>query len=598
MNIDIIVMLLLVLGIIILFLTEPISADFIALSVPVILIVLSKWTRITTEEALSGFSNTATVTVLAMFILSSAVQKYGFVQVLGEKIQELSGDNNLLRYFIVITIAALIAGLLNNTPVVAIFIPLVISVSRKTNTSPSKVLLPLSYASMMGGTLTLIGSSTNLLASGISERIIGQPFSMFEFTSLGLVILVFGIIYLMTIGRKLTPARIKPKKDITESYDINDYLTVVRVKAHSLFIGKTLKDSFGDNDEEFSIVDIIRDKKEVRYNPEERRIEEGDKLIIRGEETAILELTEEYRVELLRENRLRQKDIEEDESEKELIEIIIPIGSNAIGKSLNDLDFSKKYRSILFSIRRRRDINYENMNNIILRAGDTLLLKGDSSSFDSLRDDRNFIVVRKRDIKDYDKTKMIASLSILIGVIALAVIGFLPIVISSLLGVVIMVVTGLIKPNEAYESVDWSVIFLLAGLIPLGVAMEKTGAAGFIANGLIKLSSGLPNIVMLGVFYLFTALLTNILSNNASVILMIPVAIDAAQQMGANPFAFVLAVTFAASTAFLTPIGYQTNLMVYGPGGYKFSDYFRVGAPLQIILAFVTPIFINLIWGV
>lgn len=598
MNVDIILMLLLVVGIIILFLTEPISADFIAISVPVILIVLNKWTKITTEDALAGFSNTATITVLAMFILSSAVQKYGFVQVLGEKIQSLSDGNVTLRYFIVIATAALIAGILNNTPVVAIFIPLVVGLSRKINASPSKILLPLSYASMMGGTLTLIGSSSNLLASGISERLIGKPFTMFEFTSLGLVVLIFGMAYLMTFGRKLTPARIKPLKDITESYKLNDYLTVVKVKEDSVFTGKTLQDSFEDIDYEFSILDIIREEKDPGYNPERRKIRKGDRLIISGEEEAIVGLTEEYGVELLREDRLRQRDIEEDESEKELIEVIIPIGSAVIGRELDDLDFSKRYNSILFSIRRRRNVSYRDMKSKVLKAGDVLLLKGDRSSFDALSEDQNFIVVRKTDIKDYDKKKMIASLSILIGVIVVTIIGFLPIVISALLGVVIMISTGLIKPNEAYESVDWSVIFLLAGLIPLGIAMEKTGTATFIANQLINISIGMPNIVILGIFYLLTALLTNFLSNNASVILMIPIGIEIASQIGANPFAFVLAVTFAASTAFLTPIGYQTNLMVYGPGGYKFSDYFRVGAPLQIILTIVTPIFINLFWGV
>lgn len=402
----------------------------------------------------------------------------------------------------------------------------------------------------------------------------------------------------MTIGKKLTPARIDPNKDITEDYNINNYLTIVKVKEGSIFIGETKEDDFKDKDFIFKIIDVIRKEKDVKYNPEKRKIKKGDNLIIKGKKSAMVNLAEKYNVELLRENKLRKQDIEENESEKELIEIIIPNGSNAIGKSLNELDFSDKYNSILFSIRRKKDIDHENIDDIKLRAGDTLLLKGDSSSFDALKDDQNFIVIRKIDIRDYDKTKMIASLSILMGVIALTVMRFLPIAVSSLLGVVALVATGLIRPNEAYESVDWSVIALLAGLIPLGIAMEKTGSAKFIANQLINVSSGLPSIVMLGIFYLFTALLTNILSNNASVILMIPIAIDVANQMSANPFAFVIAVTFAASTAFLTPIGYQTNLMVYGPGEYKFSDYFRVGAPLQIILAIITPIFINIFWGV
>lgn len=598
MDIDIIVMLLLVVGIIVLLFLEPIEIAFIALFVPVILIILNKWTQITTEDALAGFSNSATITVLAMFILSSTIQKHGFVQVLGEYIQKISKNNNLLSYFIIITVAGLAAALLNNTPVVAIFIPLVINLARKNKTSPSKVLIPLSYASMLGGTLTLIGTSTNLLASEISGRLIDKPFAMFEFTSLGLIVLVVGIIYLMTIGNKLTPARIKPGKDLTESYGINDHLTVLRINEDSQFIGKTMQSSLDDFDVEFSIVDIIRDEKEIKYNPDTRTIKQGDRIIVRGDEQAIVRLTEDYHCELFGEEKLEQEDIEEEKSEKELIEIVIPIGSTVIGKRVRDLEFARKYRAILFSIRRKETLNYSNLEGIKLRAGDILLLKGDSTSFEELDHDQDFITIKKKALNDYNIGKMITSLSVLIGVITVSVIGLLPIVIAALLGVVIIVGTGLIKPREAYKAVDWSVIFLLAGLIPLGIAMEKTGTATFIANQLLSLSSSFPNVITLGLFYLFTALLTNVLSNNASVILMIPIAIEAATQMGANPFSFVLAVTFAASTAFLTPIGYQTNLMVYGPGGYKFGDYFKVGAPLQIIMAIVTPIFISLFWGV
>lgn len=598
MDIEIIVMLLLVVGIIILLFLEPINIAFIALFVPVILMILNHWTQVTTEDVLSGFSNTATITVLAMFILSAAVRKHGFVQVLGNYIQTKSKNNHTLSYFIIIMIAALVAAILNNTPVVALFIPLVINIARKNQTSPSKILIPLSYASMMGGTLTLIGSSTNLLASEISGRLIDHSFSMFEFSSLGFVVLIVGITYLMTIGKKLTPARIKPEKDITDVYKMNDQLTILNVQKDSPFIGRTLQNNFDDIKAQFKIIDIIRDEKDVNYDPSRRTIKQGDNIIIRSNEEAIVRLIEEYGCQLAGENRLNQANIEEDESEKELIEIVIPIGSTVIGKSVRELGFSKKYRSIIFSIRRKEDINFKNLSNIKLRAGDILLLKGDSTSFEDLEHDYDFITIKKKDFKNYHKGKMIASLSILLGVILLAVIGVLPIVISALLGVVIIVGTGLIKPQEAYKAVDWSVIFLLAGLIPLGVAMEKTGSATFLANQIMNVSSGLPNIVTLGLFYLFTALLTNVLSNNASVILMIPIAVEAATQMGANPFAFVLVVTFAASTAFLTPVGYQTNLMVYGPGGYKFSDYFKVGAPLQIIMAIVTPVFINLFWGV
>lgn len=580
-----------------LFFWEPIPADFIALSVPVLLILLKPWTNISVDDALAGFSNTATITVLAMFILSSAVQKYGFVQVLGKQIEKMSRGNNTLLYFIVITMVGLTAAILNNTPVVAIFIPLAVELSQKAKKSPSKILLPLSYASMLGGTLTLIGSSTNLLASGISADLIDHPFSIFEFTSVGLVIFALGIIYLLTVGKKLTPALIDPKDDLAKSYEIKDYLSILKVEKGSLLVDHSIQsvsDQYGD---ELEVIDIIRNSKESQYDPRKRMIQADDFLVVRGQEKDILELTEAYGVKALGEDRLNQESIEEEESEKELIEIIIPIGSRIIGQSLNDLDFIEKHHAILFSIRRRENLSYENLNELTLRAGDSLLLKGDQSSLKKLKEDQNYVVVRNTDTDQYDRTKMYSSLGILLGVIALTILDFLPIVVSSLLGVVLMIATGLLKPHEAYESVDWSVIFLLAGLIPLGTALEKTGATSFLADGLVNFSEGLPTIVVLALFYLFTALFTNFLSNNAAVILMIPVGVDLAMKMGANPFAFVMAVTFAASTAFLTPIGYQTNLMVYGPGAYKFSDYLKVGAPLQIILAVVTPILIQFVWG-
>ncbi|MDN6195810.1 MAG: SLC13 family permease [Atopostipes suicloacalis] len=597
MTVNILIIFILLAILMLMFFWEPIPADFIALSVPVVLVLLKGWTNISINDALSGFSNTATITVLAMFILSSAVQKYGFVQVLGEQIEKLSKGSNTLRYFIVITIAGLAAAILNNTPVVAIFIPLVIRLAHKSNSSPSKILLPLSYASMLGGTLTLLGSSTNLLASGISDDLIDHPFSIFEFTSVGLVLFAVGIVYLLTIGKKLTPARIHPKDDLAKSYKIKDYLSILKVDASSVLVDHSIKTASEEHGENLEIIDIIRERKESEYDPKKRTIKADDLLVVHGQEDEILELTESYGLQALGENRLDQKSIEEENSEKELIEIIIPIGSRVIGQTLNDLDFTQKHHAILFSIRRRENLSYENLDELTLRAGDSLLLKGDQSSLKRLKDDQNYVVVRNTDPDQYDRKKMYGSLGILLGVIALTIIDFLPIVISSLLGVILMIASGLLKPHEAYEAVDWSVIFLLAGLIPLGTALEKTGATSYLAEGFIHYSKDFPLIIVLGLFYLFTALFTNFLSNNAAVILMLPIAVDLAQKMGANPFAFVMAVTFAASTAFLTPIGYQTNLMVYGPGAYKFSDYLKVGAPLQIILAVITPILIKMVWG-
>lgn len=414
---------------------------------------------------------------------------------------------------------------------------------------------------------------------------------------MGFVLFVVGLIYLMTLGRRLTPARIHPKDDLAKSYKINDYLSILKVKENSVLVGHSIKSVSDEYGEELKIIDIVRESQDSEYDPKKRMIQRDDSLVIHGDEGEILELAESYGLEALGENLLEQSAIEEEESEKEFIEIIIPIGSIVIGKSLDELNFTEEHHAILFSIRRRENLSYENLDQITLRAGDTLLLKGDQSSLEKLKADQNFVVIKNKDSDQYDRKKMYSSLGILLGVILLTMIDFLPIVISSLLGVVLLIASGLLKPYEAYESVNWSVIFLLAGLIPLGTALEKTGATSFLADQLLRFSEGLPIIVVLGLFYLFTAIFTNFLSNNAAVILMIPIAVDLATKMSANPFAFVMAVTFAASTAFLTPIGYQTNLMVYGPGAYKFSDYLKVGAPLQIILAIITPILIQMVWG-
>ncbi|MFP4660814.1 MAG: SLC13 family permease [Halanaerobiales bacterium] len=596
-GIDIIVVSILILVIVGLFFWEPVRLDIIALAIPVLLVIFNTWTRISVEEALSGFANEATITVLAMFILSRGIQNSGLMYIIGEKIAIIAGDKESTQVSIISTLSGSIAGFLNNTPVVAIFIPMVKNLARKTKTSPSRLLIPLSFASMMGGMVTLIGTSTNLLASDVSARLINHRFSMFEFTPLGLIVLIVGCMYLIFIGRKLLPERIDPNKGIFEEYEMQNYLTEVILEGGCSLIGKRLKDSYHLQDLDLDVIQLVRDGK--KYEPSDiHTIEENDRLLIRADQSTLFKLIKKDNIKLLPEIAVTEANLEQISSGRTLMEVVIPHDSSLDGSSLGEVNFLEDFNATVLAIRRGGKLSHMEMENIRLQPGDVLLLYALEKTKERLDHNTNFIYTREiADKEAFSMKKVVASALTIAIVIGLAVFHVLPIVISAIAGVVVMIALGVLQPAEIYDAVNWQVIFLLAGLIPLGISMEQSGTANYISEQILLLSDILPSVIMLGVFYLITALLTNIISNNASVVLMLPVAVNAAQKLGANPFAFVMAVTFAASTAFLTPVGYQTNLMVYGPGGYKFKDYFKVGFPLQILLTVVTVLGISMIWG-
>ncbi|WP_422486561.1 SLC13 family permease [Gudongella sp. DL1XJH-153] len=593
----IVVILALVLVLMLLFFLEPVPLDIIAISIPVILIILKPWTNLTVAESLSGFSNKATLTVLAMFIVSGAVRKSGLVKMISNLIIKNTGNNTFKQLSFIAVLSGILSAFLNNTPVVAIFTPMIITMTRRTKSSPSKLLIPLSYASMMGGMLTLIGTSTNILASDVSDRLIGQPFSMFEFTQLGIVVFFFGVLYLVIIGHRLLPERISSDQSLTKEYFADNFLTEIVIRKESSLIGSSIDKILEKNDLDIEVVQLISSKDETPATSISKPLEAEDRIILRTDLDNLQSIRKIDGVRLLAEVKAEEKAMEISNDWDKYIEVVVLPASIVEGQTLDHLGFFKDYQALAFAVRRGNKLIHKSISEIKLKAGDRILLLGSSNTYKMISKSKNLIVIAEVESDDVNYSKIILTLSILAGVIVLAVMGILPIVLSAFLGVVLMVTTGCIKPPEIYEYVNWQTIFLLAGLIPLGLALEKTGAAEYLTIQLLNVIKDLPNLVILGIFYLFTATVTNIISNNASVILMLPIAVGIAEQLGVNPFAFVIAVTFAASTAFLTPMGYQTNLMVYSSGGYKFKDYFLVGAPLQILLAIVTPIFIAVFWG-
>ena len=597
----------------VLFVTEPVPVDVTAIGVMVALLLVQPASVALAEvgvvaapivlfasypaDALSGFSSEATLTVLAMFILSDGVQRTGVIQRVGARIAQFTGDSQNRQLGATIGVVAPISGVINNTAAVAILLPMVTDLAHRGGTSPSKLLLPLSYASMFGGMLTLIGTSTNILASELSGRLIGRTFTMFEFTQLGIVVSVVGTVYLLTVGRWLTPERIKPKADLTEEFEMADYLTEVVVQEDSPLVGQQVGEALTETDFDVDLVQLIRGDVTFLEPLGPKEIHAGDMFALRTDRDTLVELIDVEGLDIVP-TAVDEAELETEASPDSLVELVVAPGSSLLGSSLASSSFRQRYDATVLALRRGDDLIRRRMDDISLRVGDTLLVQATTESIDRLDATRDLIVAQEIERHDYRGDKIPVAIGIVVAVVGLAALEILPIVVAALTGSLAMVATGCLRPAELYESVQWDVVFLLAGVIPLGIALEATGGASLLASIVVATGEVIPLVGVLGAFYVLTAVLTNVISNNASVVLMIPVAVEAAAALGANAFAFVLAVTFAASTAFMTPVGYQTNLFVYGPGGYRFTDYLRVGGPLQLVFAAVTTVGIAVIWGV
>ncbi len=598
LNVSMLVVLGIILVALVFFITEWLPIDITAIGVMVLVMLLEPWTQVSPSEGIAGFASTATITVLAMFVLSEGVRRTGVLQRIGNRIVEWSGGHPIKQFSAVIGLSGSMAGIVNNTPVVAMMIPMVMNIARKTKTSPSKLLMPLSFASMMGGMLTLIGTSTTILASDVSARLLGHPFSMFEFTTLGALVLVSGCAYLLLVGRHLLPERIKPEEDLTEEFELGAYLTEVVVREDSPLRGEAVGEAIRALDMDVDVVQIIRDGEPFPAPVANKQFRAGDMLLLRTNRDTLLTLLDTQGLDPVVPTRITEEDIDIEEKGEVLIEVVLLSDNPIVGETLQSATFMQRYDGLVLAIRRRGELLYDRIDEIPLQGGDTLLVQASPRALQRFTNNRTFVVIQEREDTSFRSNKMVTAVGIVVAVVGLAALNVMSILVAALLGMLAMVATGCVRPNEVYRSVDWSVIFLLAGVIPLGMALERSGGAAYLAYYLADLSTALPPFAILLVFYLFTALITQVISNNASVVLMIPVAAEAAELAGAEPFSFVLAVTFAASTALMTPVGYQTNLMVYGPGGYRFTDFFRVGGPLQLLLAFVTCGGILWIWGV
>lgn len=651
-----------------LFVSEAIPSDVTAIGIMVSLAALEPLTGVGHRAAISGFANTATVTIVAMYMLSAGVQQTGVVQRLGLSLAAFAKGDETRALAATVATAGPIAGFINNTPVVAIFVPMISDLAEKAGVSPSKLLLPLSYAAILGGTLTLVGTSTNLLASEFAAELLDRgPIGMFEFAPLGIVVFAVGVGYLMTVGRWLTPARIPVEADLVEEFDLEDRLTQVRVRADSVPVGQTIDELEAGTEAKVRILQLRREvdsdarvgeddsvfefgeggergrgASSDRTGPDQRlrrgenresapdaagldepspdasetfaavetnrQIREGDVLTVHGNLQAVNRFVENQGLRQLLRDQVTEETFDEGTSEDLLAKAVIPEASPYVGETVSETRLREIYRLTVLAIRRDGELLRTGLDEIGLEAGDLLLIQTVPSTLEYFTETGDLVIVDDgavdRVLGDgIDETaplspKTPVAIAVMAGVVSTAALGLVSIVISALAGVFLMIVTGCLSTADAYDAVSWNVVFLLAGVIPLGVALEATGGSQFIARGLVASAEFLPLVGVLFLVAIATGLLANVITPVATVVLMIPVAVDTAGSLGAVRFSFLLSVLFASATSFMTPVGYQTNLMVYGPGGYEFSDFVRVGAPLQVLLAGVTTVGIALIWGI
>ena len=579
------------------FITEVLPVDITALCVAVILIVLG---LVTPEEGIAGFGNSATITVMAMFILSAGITRTGVVQIFRDLLIQWGGKSISRQILVMGLLVGPISGFINNTAVVAIFLPIIEEWCKKRDVSPSKLLMPLSFVTILGGMITVIGTSTNVLASGIAKDLGYEEFSLFQFTSLGIVTFLVGLAYLAFIAPRLLPNRKDLTSDrISEDYGLEDYVTEVIVKPSSKLVGKTLRSAELRRDFQVDILEIIRHKERLPQPVAERIICADDILMMRGKTEDVLKIRTEQDLDLLPEVKFDAQNLETELNSAivGVAEVLILSNSRLIGTTLKDIRFRQRYNLTVLAIRRGEELIRDRIARVRLRFGDLILVRGSKQSLLGLQTTRELLVIEQKEPVAIRRDKAWIAIAIILGVILLAAFEILPILVSALAGVVLMIITGCLQPGELYAAVRWDVIFLLAGLIPLGTAMENSGATKWLADNLLAVGGNLNGYWILLFFFVITSLLTEILSNNASVVLLIPVAVKVAESLNLNPVAMMFAVTFAASNSFMTPIGYQTNTMVYSPGGYKFSDFFRVGAPLNLIMAIITPLLIMTFYG-
>lgn len=578
-----------------LFISEWVRVDIVALLIMGALVVTG---ILSPEEAVMGFSNAATITVLFMFILSAALLKTGALSKVGSFFSQVFTKNYSLGFLVMMLTIATVSAFINNTPVVAMFIPVIIQVAKDSKIPASKLLMPLSFASIFGGMCTLIGTSTNVLVDGIARSNGLEGFGMFTLTPIGIALLGAGMVYMLIIGKRFLPKR--EDKNNGTNFHLRDYVTEIELLDDARSANHMIREAPLVLEYDMDILEVLRNGIIYSLPSGDFYLRQGDILKVRCNVERLQKLKDKMQVGLRSKVRLSDHDIESKDTS--LVELIITSNSRFEGKTMQEVNFRQRYRAIPLAIKHREDIIHSRLMNTTLKAGDIVLVEIKNNRLDKLKEEefqqkQPFLLLTERENEYINWRNLTITALSLLGVILLSSFNILDVLGGTLLASALLIMTGCIPVKEIYDVVDWKVIFLLAGALSLGTAMEKTGLSSTVANLVIGSVGHLGPIAILSSMYILTSVMTEIMSNNASAALLAPIAISTANQLGLSPLPFLVAITLAASASFITPVGYQTNTMIYGAGGYRFRDFTKVGLGLNLLFWLIATFLIPVVYG-
>ena len=577
-----------------LFATEKFPVDVVG----IILVIALVMTRVlTVQEGVAGFGNDIIITIAGLFILVGGLIKTGLVDLIGRRLYRIAGDNEFILIALIMTVAAASASVLKNTTTTAMFLPVIIGLAAKAKVAPSKLLMPLAFGAILGGSCTLIGTSTNLAVSGAIVRYGQQPFSMFELTSVGIVIFAAGMIYMLVLGRKMLPNH-GGGTSLTDDYSIREYISELVVLPNSRLVGKTIGESHINAELELNILGIIRGDQRTISPRANERIEAGDLLIVEGTIDGILLVKEEVGLEIkpdfeLNDNLLEGEDVE-------LFEVMVMRYSRLVGQSLKSVRFRQNYALTVLAINRHGETFIDKLSSVELKFGDVLLVQGTRAEIEPLVVEGEMLLLEDVSASSMrlEKRKWAIAAFLLFLTLSLSkiVIGFdIPLAVCVLLGVMLLLATKTVRYSEMYSLIDFRLLVLIACMMSFGVAMEKTGTDLYLAGYIQSYVGAYGPTAVLSGFFLLTVILTQPMSNQAAALVVLPIAVKTAIGLGLNPRTFIVAVTFAASFSFITPLE-PACVLVYTPGRYRFMDFVKIGTLLTIIAFIVSIVLVPIFW--